>query len=80
MRRVRWSDNERAGEYPPALSVPAAFTSRPVVRKAHGTAGKIFPNSVTEPRPVGLAQTVTEFGNIFPIAVLEQPSPRGMEW
>jgi hypothetical protein len=37
-------------------------------------------NRFTEPRSPGLLQTVNRFMDMSPVAVLEQPSPRGVGW
>jgi hypothetical protein len=50
------------------------------VWKAHGTAGAPIPNSGSEQRFARLFQFDPEFGMGAPIAVLEQPSPRGVGW
>jgi hypothetical protein len=60
--------------------VPAAFTSRPDARKAHGTAGRIRTCSPSERRSARLSQPDGEQVRIRPKAVLEQPSSRGVGW
>jgi len=70
----------RAGELPRPVRVLAASTSRPVVRKAHGTAVANVTVAATEPRITGLFQTVAATVTLATIAVLEQPSSRGVRW
>jgi hypothetical protein len=60
--------------------VPAALTSSPEVWKAHGTAGPIIDEDGLEPRLVGLFQISPSSSMMGPKAVLEQPSPRRVEW
>ena len=53
-------------------------TSHPGARKAHGTADPSMYFGKTEPRSAGLFQTVFSKCIEGSIAVLEQPSPRGV--
>src|SRR5262245_12597450 len=56
----------------------SAFTTRPSVWKAHGTAGLRSICADAEPRPAGLIQSASAPIDRRPKAVLEQPSSRRM--
>jgi hypothetical protein len=59
--------------------VPGGLLPDLCARKAHGTAGESGSGTNTEPQFVRLFQTVFVPEPDSPIAVLEQPSPRGVQ-
>ena len=80
VRFLRTVKRHGQGSAPRPVLVPAAFTSSLGVRKAHGTAPGTCSAFAAEPRIERFAQTAANALQVPGVAVLEQPSPRGVWW